>query len=127
MHTSRRRTPTGSATFVVGLAAAIVLALVAVPLAAVFAFAVEGGLAPIAATLARPDVHAALRLSAIAAACTVPFVTIFGTAAAWVVTRTDLPGRSLLAAALNVPFSIPPVVSELLIILTLDPHSPINT
>jgi sulfate transport system permease protein len=108
------------------MAVAIPLVLIAGPLAAVFAFAVEGGLDPIVATLARPDVHAALRLSAIAAAVTVPVVTVFGTAAAWVVARTELPGRGLLAAALNVPFSIPPVVSGLLVILVLGPRSPVG-
>jgi sulfate transport system permease protein len=127
MHTSRRVSPMGSGKLAVGVAGAIVVALVAVPLGAVFAFALEGGLEPVARTLARPDVHAALGLSALAAAIAVPFVTLFGVAAAWVVTRTELPGRGALAATLSVPFTIPPVVSGLLVVLTLGPRSPIGS
>ncbi len=126
MHASRRVAPKGVAKLAVALAVTVVVGLVAVPLGAVFAFALEGGVDPILRTLARADVHAALELSAIAAAVAVPFVTVFGVAAAWVVTRTELPGRGALAAALNVPFTIPPVVSGLLVVLALGPRSPLG-
>jgi sulfate transport system permease protein len=123
MHAPRRKRPSGGARLLVAAAAFIVVALIVTPLAAVFAFALEDGLAPVVRTLARADAQSALGLSAFAAAVSVPFVTVFGVTAAWVVTRTELPGRTLLAAALNVPFTIPPVVSGLLIVLALGPRS----
>jgi sulfate transport system permease protein len=126
MHTSRRKRPRGIGRAVLAVAALTVFGLVGFPLASVFAFAFENGSGPMARTLARPDVVAALKLSAFAAAFAVPFVTIFGTAAAWVVTRTSLPGRSMLAAALNVPFTIPPVVSGVLVVLVLGPRAPLG-
>ncbi len=126
MHTPRRRSAEGSARIVVLLAALIVLGLIAVPVAAIFAFAFERGVEPALAVLTRSDVHAAMGLSALAAAFTVPFVTVFGAAVAWVVTRTELPGRKLLLAFVNVPFAVPPVVSGLLVILTLGPRTPVG-
>lgn len=124
MQPSRRRPPHGIALAVVAAAALVVLALVAVPVAAIFAFALEDGVSAALRVLERSDVHAALGLSALAALVTVPFVTVFGTAVAWVVTRTELPGRKALLALVNVPFAVPPVVSGLLVILTLGPRSP---
>lgn len=124
MQPSRRRPPRGIALAVVAAAALVVLALVAVPVAAIFAFALEDGFSAALRVLERSDVHAALGLSALAALVTVPFVTVFGTAVAWVVTRTELPGRKALLALVNVPFAVPPVVSGLLVILTLGPRSP---
>jgi len=124
MHAPRRRKPEGSARAVIAVAALVVAVLIAGPLAAIFAFALERGFAPALEVLQRSDVHAALGLSALAAGVTVPFVTVFGTAAAWVITRTELPGRKLLLGLVNVPFAIPPVVSGLLIVLTLGPRTP---
>jgi sulfate/thiosulfate transport system permease protein len=126
MQMSRRRPPRGIALAVVAAAVLVVLALVAVPVAAIFAFALEDGFGAALRVLARSDVHAALALSALAALVTVPFVTVFGTAVAWVVTRTDLPGRKALLALVNVPFAVPPVVSGLLVILTLGPRTPVG-
>lgn len=126
MQPSRRRHPEGAARFVVVAAAAVMLGLVALPLAAIFVFALEKGLGPAIAVLERSDVHAAAGLSALAAALTVPFVTVFGTAVAWVVTRTEVPGRRLLFLLANVPFVVPPVVSGLLVILTLGPRTPLG-
>jgi sulfate transport system permease protein len=126
MHTSARRRPAGGSWAIVALASLVVTALVGIPLSSVFVFAFSQGFERIAATLERPDVHAAFGLSALAAAFTVPFVTVFGVTAAWVVTRTDLPGRRALAAVLDVPFAIPPVVAGLLLVLVIGPHSPLG-
>ena len=126
MHTLARRRPNGAAWAIVSVAVAIVATLVAVPVGAVFVYAFSRGFDPVVQTLARADVHSAMGLSALAAAVSVPFVTVFGVAAAWVVTRTELPSRRALAAILNVPFAIPPVVAGLLLVLVIGPHTPLG-
>ncbi len=125
MH-AQPRLASGPERLLVWAAVLIVLGFVAVPVGAIFAFALAEGFAPVVRVLGRADVHAALRLSAFAVLVAVPCVTLFGTAAAWVVTRTDLPGRGALSALLHLPLAVPPVVSGLLVVLTLGPRSPIG-
>lgn len=123
MHGSERRRPSGAAWGIVLLAVAVAVSLVAVPIASVFYFAFCQGFSPVIATLSRSETHAALGLSLLAAAVSVPFVAVFGLVAAWVVTRTEVRGRHALASFLDLPFAIPPVVCGLLIVLTLGPRS----
>ena len=42
---------------------------------------------------------------------------IFGVAAAWAIARFDFPGRALLTALIDLPFSVSPVVAGLMFVL----------
>lgn len=57
--------------------------------------------------------YIALRHSLEVAISTTLGATVIGTLAAWVVTRTDVPGRSFLRAAFVLPFIIPPFIGAL--------------
>ena len=59
----------------------------------------------------------AIRLSAGIAAIVVPLNVLFGLVAAWCVTKFRFPGRSLLVALIDLPFSVSPVIAGLVFVL----------
>lgn len=96
----------------------IVGVLVVVPLASVFLEAFSGGFGAWWATLAHDaDTRHAIWLSLTVAPVAVAFNTVFGIAAAWLVARFRFPGRSLLVALFDLPFSVSPVVAGLALVL----------
>ena len=60
---------------------------------------------------------AAIKLTLLTAAISVPLNLVFGIAAAWCVTKFDFPGKSLLTTLIDLPFAISPVVAGLALIL----------
>jgi sulfate transport system permease protein len=100
---------------------AIALAFVAVflvlPLAAVFAYAIEKGFAFYVTSLVDADARAAIRLTLIVAAISVPANTIFGVAAAWLITRFAFRGKNLLVSLIDLPFAVSPVIAGLIYVL----------
>jgi sulfate transport system permease protein len=85
-------------------------ALLLLPLAAVFALALQSGLDAYLAHLAAPDTRHAIGLTLLAAAVAVPVNTVFGLAAAWAVAKHEFPGRKLLISLIELPLSISPIV-----------------
>jgi sulfate transport system permease protein len=57
-------------------------------------------------------------LTALVALIAVVINTIFGVAASWAITKYEFPGKSLLITLIDLPFSVSPVVSGLIYILT---------
>jgi len=87
--------------------------LVVVPLAAVFAQALEKGAAAWLRAVSQPEALAAVRLTLLCAAFAVPLNLVFGVAAAWAISRYRFPGRRLLGALIDLPFSVSPVITGL--------------
>ena len=87
------------------------------PLAVVFSSALEKGLSVYFAALSEPDAMAAIRLTLIAAAISVPLNMVFGIAAAWAIGKFNFFGKSLLLTLIDLPFSVSPVVSGLIYVL----------
>ena len=99
-------------------AALLVLALfLGLPLAAVFTEALRRGLGPALNALAQPDTLAAVRLTLLVAALSVPVNLVGGLAAAWWIAKFDFPGRGALIALIELPFAVSPVVSGLVWVL----------
>jgi sulfate transport system permease protein len=100
---------------------AIALAFVAVflvlPLVAVFAYAIEKGFAFFMDSLTDPDARAAIRLTLLVAAVSVPANTLFGVAAAWLITRFAFRGKNLLVSLIDLPFAVSPVIAGLIYVL----------
>ena len=67
--------------------------------------------------LADPDAIAAIELTLLVAAISVPLNTICGLAAAWCIGRFQFPGRGLLITLIELPFSVSPVISGLVWVL----------
>jgi sulfate transport system permease protein len=87
------------------------------PLAAVFAQALEKGAAAYLSALGEPDALASIRLTLLTAAFCVPLNLVFGVAAAWSITKFRFPGRNLLITLIDLPFSVSPVISGLIFVL----------
>jgi sulfate/thiosulfate transport system permease protein len=97
--------------------------VVVVPVAAVFAKALEDGVvAYVRAVLEREAVQA-LRLTAFTAAIVVPVNVIFGLAAGWAIGKFDFRGKLLLTSLIEIPLAVSPVISGLVFVLCLGPHS----
>ena len=98
--------------------ALLVLALLLlIPLLAVFAEALRRGWEVYVAALSQPDALAALRLSLTVAAVVVPLNVVIGLAAAWLLTRFNFRGKSLLITLIDLPFAVSPVVAGLVYVL----------
>jgi sulfate/thiosulfate transport system permease protein len=87
------------------------------PLALVFAEALRGGLAGAWRAIGDPDALAAIRLTLLVAAVTVPLNAAFGIAASWLIAKFDFPGKSLLVSTIDMPFAISPVIAGTIYVL----------
>ncbi len=97
--------------------------LLILPLVQVFLAAFRNGAGFWLSTLTDPFTLSALKLTAIAVLIAVPLNTVFGIAAAWLLTRHRVPGRSAILTLIDLPFSVSPVVSGLMFILIFGAHS----
>src|SRR6266581_3303726 len=88
-----------------------------IPLAAVFAQALEKGAAVYLAALREPDTLSAIWLTLLTAVVCVPLNLVFGIVAAWSIAKFNFPGKSLLITLIDLPFSVSPVVSGLIYVL----------
>jgi sulfate transport system permease protein len=91
--------------------------LLALPLAAVFTEALRRGFPTALNALRDEDTLAAIRLTLLVAAITVPLNTLGGIAAAWCVAKHDFPGKRVLVTLIELPFSVSPVISGLVFVL----------
>jgi len=87
------------------------------PLLTVFAEALRKGVGVYLAALVEPDALSALVLTLLAAAIAVPLNLVFGVWAAWLVTKFDFRGKSVLVTLIDLPFSVSPVVAGLIYVL----------
>ncbi|MBG0826665.1 molybdate ABC transporter permease subunit [Planomonospora sp. ID67723] len=69
--------------------------------------------------LAEPQVLQALRLSLVTATVATGVCLLLGVPLAWLLARTDFPGRRLLRALITVPLVLPPVVGGVALLLVL--------
>jgi sulfate transport system permease protein len=101
----------------IGLAVAILTLFLLLPLAAVFIEAFRRGGEVFAAALTEDAAFSAIKLTLIAAAISVPLNTIFGVAAAWLITKFRFKGRALLLSLIDLPFAVSPVIAGLVFVL----------
>lgn len=101
----------------IAIAVGFIGLFICLPLGLVIVKAFSKGVAAYVEALAEPDTLAAIRLSLLIAAVTVPLNTVFGVAAAWAITRFDFNGKSLLTTLIDLPFSVSPVISGLIFVL----------
>ena len=87
------------------------------PLINVFAQALAKGVSAYLGSLRDPDTLAAIRLTLLVAAISVPLNLIFGVAAAWAIAKFDFRGKSLLITLIDLPFSVSPVVAGLMFVV----------
>ncbi len=87
------------------------------PLVLVFAEALRGGAAGFVKAIVDPEAQAAIHLTLLIAAISVPANMIFGIAAAWAIAKHDFKGKSFVITLIDLPFSVSPVVAGLVYVL----------
>lgn len=87
------------------------------PLVTVFFEALRNGPAAYLSAIQQPDALAAIRLTLLVAAITVPLNLLFGIAAAWAIAKFEFAGKRLLITLIDLPFSVSPVISGLIYVL----------
>ena len=101
----------------IGMALLFCLAFLMLPLANVFAQAFSKGWGVYTAALTNPDSWAAIKLSLLVTAITVPLNVLFGLAAAWCIAKFEFRGKALLITLIDLPFSVSPVVAGLMFVV----------
>ncbi|MDO9637046.1 MAG: sulfate ABC transporter permease subunit CysW [Pseudotabrizicola sp.] len=101
----------------IGVAVTLTLLIVVAPLAYIFARAFGEGWRVYAANLMHPATVHAIWLTSVVALIVVPVNIAFGIAAAWAVARFRFPGRSILVTAIEIPFSISPIIAGICYLL----------
>ena len=110
-------TPGAVGTALTVIALGYLLLFLVVPLAAVFAQALEKGWAAYLRAVTEPMALSALRLTLLTAAVAVPLNLVFGVAAAWAVAKFEFRGKTALVSLIDLPFAISPVIAGLVFIL----------
>ncbi|WP_319520699.1 sulfate ABC transporter permease subunit CysW [uncultured Martelella sp.] len=87
------------------------------PLVAVFAEAFRNGAGAWLQAVANPDALAAVRLTLLVAAISVPLNLVFGVAAAWAVAKFEFRSKAFFITLIDLPFSVSPVISGLVYVL----------
>jgi sulfate transport system permease protein len=96
----------------------VVGVLVVIPILNVFAGALSEGIGVYVHNLVDdPDTRSAILLTLTVVPIALVANVVFGVAAAWAVTRFAFPGRTLLVAFIDLPFSVSPVVAGLMFVL----------
>ena len=101
----------------IGIVVVAMLGLIALPLALVVVEALAQGWVAYFSAISDRDTVAAIKLTLLVAAITVPLNAVFGIAAAWSITKYEFPGKRLLLALIDLPFAISPVVAGLVFVL----------
>src|SRR6476469_9453172 len=96
--------------------------LLFVPLIAIFVKAFEQGVDVYLAAITESDAWSAIKLTILVAVIVVPLNTIFGIAAAWLVTKFQFKGKQLLLSLVELPFAVSPVIAGLIFVLLFSPR-----
>src|SRR5712664_3426349 len=99
-------------------AVAVVGVLIVIPVVQVFVGALANGLGAYWDNLfADPDTRHSIRLTLTVVPLALGANLVFGVAAAWTIARFRFPGRTVLTALIDLPFSVSPVVAGLMFVL----------
>lgn len=120
------RLPGFGATLNRGLVTLYLSLIVLLPLAAVGAKSLEGGLGGFWDAVTMPQAVAALRLTVLASLTVVAINVFFGTLIAWVMVRDDFPGKRAVNALIDLPFALPTIVSGIVLLTLYGKDSPLG-
>jgi sulfate transport system permease protein len=104
------------------VALGFLLLFLVIPLIAIFVKAFDKGTAVFFAAISHPDALSAIKLTLIVTLIVVPLNAVFGVAAAWVVTKFQFRGKSILITIIDLPFAISPVIAGLVFVLLFSSH-----
>jgi sulfate/thiosulfate transport system permease protein len=87
--------------------------MVLLPIAAVVATSLEGGIGAFWDAVTAPQAVAALKLTLIASFIVVAINAVAGTIIAWVLVRDEFPGKRIVNSLIDLPFALPTIVAGL--------------
>jgi sulfate/thiosulfate transport system permease protein len=97
-----------------------------IPLAAVVARSLDGGVDSFWEAVTNPQAVASLRITLIASAVVVAINVVTGTLIAWVLVRDEFRGKGIVNALIDLPFALPTIVAGLTLLAFYGPDSPIG-
>jgi sulfate transport system permease protein len=97
-----------------------------IPLAAVVARSLDGGVDSFWEAVSNPQAVASLRITLIASAIVVLINAVTGTLIAWVLVRDEFPGKGIVNSLIDLPFALPTIVAGLTLLAFYGPDSPIG-
>ncbi len=92
------------------------------PLAAVFTEALRKGVGEYLSSFNDPAAIAAIKLTLLVTAVSLPLNLVFGLAAAWAIAKFEFRGKHLLITLIDLPFAVSPVISGLIYVLLYGAH-----
>ncbi|EEL30032.1 sulfate ABC transporter permease subunit CysW [Bacillus cereus] len=92
------------------------------PLITIFLKAFERGMDVYIAAITAQEAFSAIRLTLLVALIVVPLNTIFGVAAAWLITKFQFKGKQVLLSLIELPFAVSPVIAGLVFVLLFTPR-----
>ncbi|AFQ08479.1 TPA: sulfate ABC transporter permease subunit CysW [Bacillus pacificus] len=92
------------------------------PLVTIFLKAFERGMDVYIAAVTDQEAFSAIRLTLLVALIVVPLNTIFGVAAAWLITKFQFKGKQVLLSLIELPFAVSPVIAGLVFVLLFTPR-----
>ena len=101
----------------IGTALFLTLGFLVAPVLGIFVHAFGKGWAYFVASIGHAETLHAIWLTGLTAIIVVPVNLLFGIAAAWAVTKFTFPGKRLLIALIELPFSVSPIVAGVIYIL----------
>jgi sulfate transport system permease protein len=102
---------------VIAVTVAFLAVFLFLPLVVVFVEAAAGGIGTYLEAITEKDAVAAVRLTLLVAAISVPANLVFGVSAAWAIAKFEFRGKSILITLIDLPFSVSPVTSGLIYVL----------
>jgi sulfate transport system permease protein len=102
---------------IIGVAIGFLGIFLIIPLASVFAEALNKGVGLYYAAITNAEARSAIRLTLLTAAIAVPLNLVFGLAASWAITRFEFRGKNLLTTLIDLPFAVSPVIAGMIYVL----------
>jgi len=112
-----REVDTAGKKVLVGIAVTYMALIVVFPFLNVFVEAFKSGPSPFFETLTDPDFLQAVKMTLLLSAVAVPINTVFGICTAILLARNDFSAKPFVISLLDLPFSISPVVTGMMLVL----------
>ncbi|WP_369818597.1 sulfate ABC transporter permease subunit CysW [Phenylobacterium sp. Root700] len=109
--------PVWAKAIILGLVGLFLVGVLILPMVTVFFEALRKGLPAALESIQNEDARAAIKLTLITAAITVPFNVVFGLCASWAIAKYEFPLKPFLITLIDLPFSVSPVVAGLIYVL----------
>ena len=120
------RAPLGGEALTRGIAMTWLSVIVLIPLAAVVAKSVEGGLGEFVDSITAPEAVAAIKLTVITSLIVVVINATMGTLIAWVLVRDEFRGKRFVNSVIDLPFALPTIVAGITLLALYGSESPVG-